>query len=88
VLFKDTSRENMGSWPVVEERRDILDIGAFATLTLLLTILSTDTFHLEKKVRAELTKKDGRWSTFAARQVVHARAPRTMGGLEGALCEG
>ena len=57
-----------------------LYVGPLAALALLLAVFCADAFHLELGVRAEtgIEWADG---TFAARQTVQARAPRTTGVL-------
>jgi hypothetical protein len=60
-------------------RVGVLDVGAFAALALLLTILGTNTFHLRGSERPINREKYG--YTFAARHTVHARAPLTTGDL-------
>jgi len=64
-----------------EKKGIILHVGAFAALTLFLTVLGAHAFHLDSvKIRRKYT--EGESSTLAARQTVQARAPRTTGAFE------
>ena len=56
-----------------------LEISTFAALAGFLAILRADAFHLEPDQRREKQRRV--IGTFAARQTVQARAPRTMGGF-------
>ena len=56
-----------------------LDVGTFAPLTWLGAIFGANTLHLDgRQIRLS---QDGGVLTFAARQTVHALAPRTTGGF-------
>lgn len=59
---------------------NLLDVSTLATLAWLLTVFCADTFHLDEDERRSgpVAAK----LTFAARQTVQARAPRTTGALE------
>jgi len=79
MFFEYTSVEWGEHWCGGVENGYRLEVGAFAALTGFLAILRADTFHLGPDQR--MAKKRRVIVTFAARQTVQARAPRTMGGL-------
>ena len=58
----------------------VLDVGTLAPLAWLCAIFGPNTLHLDgRQIRSPFTSDNGR--TLAARQTVHALAPRTTGGF-------
>lgn len=80
MLFENASAEEMRTKSERDGMGGALYVGPLAALALLLAVFCADAFHLELGVRAEtgIEWADG---TFAARQTVQARAPRTTGVL-------
>jgi hypothetical protein len=59
-----------------------LDVGTLAPLTRLGAVLGANTLHLDGRVRDQRSfRNGGGLLTLAARQTVHALAPRTTGGF-------
>lgn len=86
MFFKDTSGRGDGQDSNKQGlKKNELDVGALAALALCLAVFC-DAFHLGTGVRGVMGSRVRQRWTFAARQTVHARAPRMTWGFE--LCVG